>query len=159
MSNTAGTAVEATTVVWHYCHVCFKAQPQLPWRETAMRVPAQQVGPHQAANSWFRPAQSQGLVLRAQQHNIFTYQYWNWSVEPGGGCPTGNYLLTPLQLLPPQQPLSLSFLPFLLHSFLIFQSKIPQASLLPAMLKFSLLPSYFAFLFLFEMSSCGIPYH
>lgn len=45
---------------------CFTAQPKLPWGETALRVPAQQVGPHQAANSWFWPAQSPVLVLRAQ---------------------------------------------------------------------------------------------
>lgn len=46
--------------------VCLTAQPQLPRGETTLRVPAQQVGPHQAANSWFWPAQGSVLVLRAQ---------------------------------------------------------------------------------------------
>lgn len=64
--------------------VCFTAQSQLPRGETALRVFAQQVGPHQEANSRFWPASSPGLELRAQHAN-FTNQYWERSVEPGGG--------------------------------------------------------------------------
>lgn len=55
-----------------------------------------------------------------------TNQYWERSVEPGGGVQLA-VILTPLQLLPPQQscpPTSLpSLFPFpiiLLHSFLLF---------------------------------------
>jgi len=40
------------------------AQPQLPRGEAALRVPAQQAGPHQAANSRFRPEPSAVVLSR-----------------------------------------------------------------------------------------------
>lgn len=45
---------------------CFTGQSQLPRGEAALRVFAQQVGPHQEANSRFWPAQGPGMVLTAQ---------------------------------------------------------------------------------------------
>lgn len=125
--------------VWYYVCVCFTAQPQLPRGETALRVPAQQVSPHQAANSWFWPAQSPGLVLRAQHTSSLI------SIEKGvlNQERVSNWLLfintpsvTASTTAPPPPPIFLpvSFLIILFHSLLLFQSLIPLASLLPAIL-------------------------
>lgn len=39
------------------------AQPELPRREAALRVPAQQAGPHQEAHCWLWPAEGAVLAL------------------------------------------------------------------------------------------------
>lgn len=46
--------------------VCFTAQPKLLWRKTALRVPAQQTSPHQAAHRWLRPAEGAVLAVAAR---------------------------------------------------------------------------------------------
>lgn len=85
------------------------------------------------------------------------------------GCPTGWYLLTPLQLLPPPQPptttITTTSLPspiILFHSSLLFRPLIPPASLLPANLEnlTLTLPPFFLLSFcFFSMSSCGTWHH
>lgn len=64
MSNPSGSISKQTycqmkIVCWYT--VCFTAQPKILWRKTALRVPAQQTGPHQKAHRWLRPAE--GAVL------------------------------------------------------------------------------------------------
>lgn len=80
--------------------VLFIEQSQLPRGETALRVFAQQVGPHQAADSRFWPATGAGLELRAQ-HTKSTLI----SIESGVTNQVGGCVWTPLspQLLPPDQ--------------------------------------------------------
>lgn len=107
--------------------VCFTAQSQLPRGETALRVPAQQVGPHQAANSGFWRAQSQGLVLTARHTSSQISIESACRTRRGGGVSDRLLFKTPSvtasrTVLPPHhQPL---FLPFSLphhalsHSFL-----------------------------------------
>lgn len=67
--------------------VLFIEQSQLPRGETALRVFAQQVGPHQAADSRFWPATGAGLELRAQ-HTKSTLISIESGVtnQVGGGC-------------------------------------------------------------------------
>lgn len=100
--------------------VCFffTAQPQLPWRETALWIPAQQAGPHQATNSWFWPAQSPGLVLRAHHGSSSLISIVNGVSNQGGVDQPAPIYLTPLHFLP------YFFLPFpipdILHSLPLF---------------------------------------
>lgn len=148
--------VQYVLLVWYYVCVCFTAQPQLPRGETALRVPAQQVGPHQAANSWFWPAQRPGLVLRAQHTTSLLISIENAASNQEG---VSNWLLfnTPSVTASTTAPHPPLFLPFsfshhpssFLPSFSDFL--IPLASLLPAILKISLwlYPHLFAFFVFF----------
>lgn len=115
-----------SAVFW--CHVCVStAQPQLPRGETALWVPAQQVGPHQAAHRRFWPAQISDLVLRAKSTRSPTSSLS--SIENGVSNQEGALLFInpPRQLLPLQQPSSSLLHPFpilYLHSLLFsFNSK------------------------------------
>lgn len=111
--------------------VLFIEQSQLPRGETALRVFAQQVGPHQAADSRFWPATGAGLELRAQ-HTKSTLISIESGVtnQVGGGSvcldpPTPSVTASRSSLAPRPQLLSLpplhapaSFLP----PFLLFNS-------------------------------------
>lgn len=158
--------------------VLFIEQSQLPRGETALRVFAQQVGPHQAADSRFWPATGAGLELRAQ-HTKSTLI----SIESGVTNQVGGVCLDPPlpsvtasrstlaprpQLHPPPPPLPSPLSMLLPHSFLLSFSSIPLALLLPAIMKIllGLYPSrplflfyFFCFYFIFSLSSCGISNH
>lgn len=155
--------------------VLFIEQSQLPRGETALRVFAQQVGPHQAADSRFWPATGAGLELRAQHTKSTLISIESGVTNQVGGCvwtPSPlSYCLqinsgSPTSTPPTPTPTPLSML--LPHSFLLSFSSIPLALLLPAIMKIllGLYPSrplflfyFFCFYFIFSLSSCGISNH
>lgn len=120
----------------------FIEQSQLPWGEATLRVFAQQVGPHQAADSRFWPATGSGLELRAQ-HTKSTLI----SIESGVTNQVGRVQRavgtppTPLSYCLRNSSVSSTSTPsppppmVLPHSFLLSFSSIPLALLLPAILK------------------------
>lgn len=154
--------------------VLFIEQSQLPRGETALRVFAQQVGPHQAADSRFWPATGAGLELRAQ-HTKSTLI----SIESGVTNQVGGCVWTPLspQLLPPDQlwlpdlnsthsplpspcscliPSSFPSLQFHWLCYCLQSWKSYLDFTLPALF---FLFYFFCFYFIFSLSSCGISNH
>lgn len=157
--------------------VLFIEQSQLPRGETALRVFAQQVGPHQAADSRFWPAPGTGLELRAR-HTISTLI----SIESGvtNQVVGASNMLSgppPPQLLPPEQlwlpdfnssPLPshapVSFLsPFLLFNSTGFVFACNLENLCWTLpfppYVFLFFCFFFAFILFFSLSSCGISNH
>lgn len=90
----------------------FTAQPQLPGREAALRVSAQQTGPHKALDSWLWPTQSPVLVLNAAR-GFFSSVLWT-------ECPPNSLLFINISLFPASATCSCSLWALTLQAFFCF---------------------------------------